>query len=85
MDMNTAMVAVLAVAGYKVVDLVVTYFFRKLTKDNYVTKSECAGCEKAGDAAIDKISAEISTIKGLLLVLAVKNQIPAEQLAKLTK
>ena len=84
MDSNTAMVVVLGITGYKVLDHVVAFFFRKLTKDDYVTKKECEGCEKQKDSSLDKITSEISTIKGLLLVLAVKNEIPPEQLAKLT-
>jgi len=85
MDSNTAMVMVLGIAGYKVLDQVVVYFFGKLTKENYVTKTECAGCEKQSDTAMEKVSAEIAVIKGILLVLAVKNDIPPEQLVKLTK
>lgn len=85
MDTNTAMVATMAIIGFKLLDQVVAYFFKKATKDDYITKSECAGCDRREDAAVDKLASEISTIKGLLLVLAVKNEIPAEQLAKLTK
>lgn len=86
MDGNTAaMVLVFGLVGSKLMEQVVIYFFGKLTKESYVTKTECAGCEKQSDTAMEKMAAEISIIKGLLLVLAVKNDIPAEQLAKLTK
>ena len=67
--------------AYKVLELAVGYFFRKLTKDDYVTKEDCKRCEQQDS----KLATEISTIKGILLVLAVKNEIPTEQLAKLTQ
>lgn len=85
MDVNVAMVAVMGAAGYKLLDQTISYFFRKLTKDDYVTKKECEGCEKKKDTSLEKIVAEISTMKGLLLVIAVKGELSDDQLAKLTK
>ena len=85
MDSNTAMVFVIGAAGYKLLDQIVPFFFRKLTKDDYVTAKACGDCKSERNIVLDKLAAEISTIKALLLVIAIKNGIPAEQLAGLTK
>ena len=85
MDSNIAMTVVMGAAGYKSLELVLVYFFKKVTKDDYVTKKSCDVCGKQRDTSLDKLVAEISIIKGLLLVLAVKNGVPPEQLTNLTK
>lgn len=93
-------VIVTSIVGLKLIDLSTTYFFRRLTKDDYVTKKECEEhrgkhqdyvskkdcelCLRQDENIISKVTGEISTIKGILLVLAVKSGIPPEELKKLT-
>lgn len=84
-DAQAAMTVVLAVGGYKVLELVIGYFFRKVTGDEFVTKKSCEACAKQGDGAVTKLTGEVATIKGILLVIAVKSDIPPDQLARLTQ
>lgn len=85
MDANSAMMVVGGAAGYKLMELFISYFFRKLTRDDYVTRKDCEHCQKTDDDSIRKLTSDIAIIKGILLVLAVEKEIPPDQLAKLTQ
>lgn len=85
MEAQTAMSIVVGAAGYKLLELIITFFFKRATRDDYVTRADCEDCCRQDDTTISKLTTEISAIKGILLVLAVKNEIPPEQLAKLTR
>jgi len=81
---TTAMTVVISVGGYELAKQVIAYFFKRVTRDDFITKTDCQQCEKADADITAKLTSEIATIKGILLVLAVKSGIPPEQLSKLT-
>jgi hypothetical protein len=75
-----------AVAASELIRLAIRYFFGKLTRNDYVTKTECKNCQAKGwGDAIDELKTGFAEIRGILLILAVKAGIPAEQLRDLTK
>lgn len=84
MEPSTAMTIILSVAGYKMLEKLIDMFFKRITRDDFITKADCGQCEKADADVTAKLTSEIATIKGILLVLAVKSGIPPEQLSKLT-
>jgi hypothetical protein len=100
MDTHTAMLVIISIVGMEILKRVVDYFFKRATRDDFITKADCAQCkktigdfitradcakcEKAGDDITTKLASEIAIIKGILLVIAVKSGIPPEQLSKLT-
>lgn len=85
MDANTAIMVVGGAGGYKLLELIINYFFKRVTRDDYITQSACEACSKTDEATIKHLSDEVHTIKGILLVIAVKVQIDPSQLAKLTR
>jgi len=80
-----AMTVVGALMAWELTRQAISYFFKKLTKDDYITKSAHEGCQKQGDEELKKLTQMVSTMRGILLVMAVKEGIPAEQLQKLTE
>lgn len=80
---TVAMIVVLGGAGWKIMDLVIKYFFSKLTASGYITKEACDNCSRQDDDTLKKLAADIATIKGLLLVLAMGKSLEAEDLQKL--
>jgi hypothetical protein len=84
-EMESVSLVAGGIITYRLMELGTSYFFRRMTKDDFVTRRECSQCAKQGDSTIIRLAAEVSTIKGILLVLAVNADIPTEQLAKLTQ
>ena len=74
-----------AVVAYKLIELLVASVYKKMAGNHYVTRKDCESCAKQGDSAVTKLTGEVATIKGILLVIAVRADIPPEQLAKLTQ
>lgn len=76
----------IAVVSSELIRLGVRYFFGQLTRRDYVTKLECEKCPaKDWNVDLNELKVEFAEIKGILLILAVKVGIPAEQLKDLTK
>ena len=65
--------------------LMVRYFWDKLTgsDDRYVKKSFCKTCEKAGKDADGHLEKELKVVKGILLMMAMKMNIPVGEIQKL--
>lgn len=99
---TTAQIAILiliALVGREIITLTTTYFFKKVARDDYVTKKDCEGCllrtkdfitrqdcelcAKQDDSTLAKLTSEMSAVKGLLLVMATKQGIPPEELKDL--
>ncbi len=85
MEASAAIMVVGGAAGYKLLELVIGYFFRRVTRDDYVTRKDCEHCQKTDDNTIKKLTADIAIIKGVLLVMAVDKEVPPEHLARLTQ
>lgn len=92
---------VIALTGRELITLVTGFFFKKLTRDDYITKKECEmhqlrtrdfvtkqsceQCSKTDDGIQAKLIADMATCKDILLILAVKQGVPPEQLTGLTR
>lgn len=86
--LHSAVLIVVAVIALKLIDLATTFFFKKLTKDDYITKAECVKLRESCPSSkttndLNEFKKEIRTslgvIKGLLLGMAVKAGIPVEE------
>jgi hypothetical protein len=76
---------ILGIALYKAVELLVTLVFKRLTSNDFVTKKACEDCSSRDNVSMTRLTGEIAIIKGILLVIAVKGEVPPEDLAKLTQ
>ena len=85
MDANTAMTVVGGAAGYKVLEMMLSYFFKRFTRDDFLTRDDCNQCSKSDDTTIEQLTAEITSIKKILLILASKAGIPPEQISELVR
>lgn|SRR5512145_283118 len=79
-----------AIVALRLIELVVTYFFKKLTRvdqmdSEYITKVACDACRFQQSNRFSAIENQLSEIKGILLVVATKCEIPIEDLKGLTK
>jgi hypothetical protein len=64
------------------------YFFKKLTKDDYLTKADCQSCSAKGSSTDirdleKKFDERMGEMRGILLVVALKANIPMEDLKPL--
>lgn len=91
---------VIALIGREIISLATSYFFKKVTRDDYITKKDCEACQvkvsafvskkdceacaKSDDSVINRLTTEMAAVKGILLVMAVNQKIPAEELKGLT-
>ncbi|HBG07669.1 MAG: hypothetical protein A2075_09095 [Geobacteraceae bacterium GWC2_58_44] len=76
---------IIGIVIYKVVELLVQLVFKRLSSNDFVTKKSCDDCSSRDNVAMTRLTGEIAIIKGILLVIAVKGEVPAEDLAKLTQ
>jgi hypothetical protein len=65
------------------------FFFKKLTKDDYLTKADCQNCGAKGSSTDirdleKKFDERMGEMRGILLVVALKANVPAEELKPLT-
>jgi len=96
-----ASLIVMSMVGLKLTDLIVGYFFKKVTRDDYITKKDCEVClmrtksfvtredldamSRADDEILARLIDDMSTVKSLLLVMASKQGIPVEDLKGLVR
>lgn len=96
-----AVLILIALVGRELITLATSYFFKKVTRDDYITKKDCEACQiriqsyitkndceacaRTDDNVIARLSSEMATVKGILLVIAVKQGIPPEDLTRLTE
>jgi hypothetical protein len=85
MAAHPAISVLLILFFWKLIELGTQYFFRKLTRDDYVTKSDCTNCGKKRDATFEELNKSLSVVKGILLVVAVKGGVDTDELKSLTK
>lgn len=83
MNSDAAILVVMVLVGRELLSLATGYFFKKLTRDDYITKSDCNKCSKDDESAMRGLASDISTIKGLLLALAMNKDLTADDLTKL--
>lgn len=76
---------IIGIAIYKAIELIVALIFKRLTSNDFVTKKACEDCSNRDNLSMNRLTGEIAIIKGILLVIAVKGEVPAEDLAKLTQ
>lgn len=97
---ETAILILVALVGREIIQLCTGYFFKKVTRDDYVTKKDCEACvmrssefitkkaceacSKQDDGTLDRLIDDMSTVKGILLVMAVKQGVDPEVLKGLT-
>lgn len=98
---NASILIVVALAGREVINQVTAYFFKKVTRDDYVTRKECEAhqlrtrdfvtqqscdqCSKQDDVALSQLTSDMSTVKGILLVIAVNQGVDPEKLKGLAR
>lgn len=87
---NPYILVLAAVIIYKLIDLAVSYFFKRVTRDDYITKSDCAACKAKQtpddlEAFKEEIRDCISEFRGILLVVAINGGMKPEELKELTK
>jgi hypothetical protein len=82
---NSAMMVVGGAAGYKVMELIVQYLFKRVTRDDLMTVKSCKERHSDDGTTIKQLTAEITSIKRVLLILASKQGIPPEQLSELVR
>ena len=104
MNLSTTEIAILilvALIGRELINLSTGYFFKKVTRDDYVTKKDCEACvmrtsdfitrqdcemcSKQDDDTMSRLIDDMSTVKGILLVMAVKQGVNPEDLKGLTR
>ena len=85
MAAHPAISVLLILFFWKLIELGTQYFFRKLTRDDYVTKSDCANCGKKRDGAFEELCIRISELKGIVLVVAIKSGVDPKELTALTR
>ena len=104
MNLTPTQIAILilvALVGRELISLCTSYFFKKVTRDDYVTKKDCAECKlrttdyvtrhdceacaQKDETIIARLSHEMSTVKGILLVMAINQGIDPEELKGLTR
>lgn len=83
MNAEAAIIIVAVLIGQELLKLVTSFFFKKLAREDYMTKADCLKCTKDDDNSMRRLESDISTIKGLLLALAMNKDLTAEDLAKL--
>lgn len=77
---------------WEVIKMAVQYFFKKLTGDQYITQGYCKTCTATREKDSGELNGlkkeireELGTLRGILLVIAVKAQIPLDDLKDLVK
>ena len=85
MDPNTAMMVVGGAAGYKLLELIIHYFFKKFTREDVVIRRDCDARHREDIETIERLTEEMSSVKRILLILASKQGIPPEQLSELVR
>lgn len=96
MDMLLQSHPVLAVVTFlfvwKLIELGGNFFFKKLVRDDYITKSQCEECSARQDAsarqdesAYNELCDRLTELRGIVLVVAVKAGVSPEELKDLTK
>jgi hypothetical protein len=79
------MLAVFSSIGMHLLNLGTSYFFKKITRDDFVTKTSCERCSRQGDTEVKKLTEEIRVMKGILLAIASKAGLPIEALKELVQ
>lgn len=93
-QVHPVILVIVGVVALKLMDLGTTYFFKRITRDDVVTTSDCKSlrenCTILKDVRDMKKTSEdlcdrINEMRGIMLVMAVKAGINPEELKDLTK
>jgi hypothetical protein len=93
-QVNPVILVVVGVVAFKLMDLGTGYFFKKITRDDVVTKGDCENlrenCMIQKDVRDLKDTSEelcdrINEMRGIMLVMAVKSGVNPEELKDLTR
>ncbi|OHD22459.1 MAG: hypothetical protein A2Y38_24975 [Spirochaetes bacterium GWB1_59_5] len=98
---ESALLILVTLLAREAISLVAGFFFKRLTRDDYVTKKDCEACvmrssdfitkkdceacSKQDDDTMARLIDDMSTVKGILLVMAVNQGVNPEELKGLTR
>lgn len=83
MDMTTLMIVAGGIVGYKLMDLVLTNWFKKVSNEDFVSKAECARCSRHGESATDDLRRQMVLVKKVVLAMAIKMGVNVEDIQEL--
>ena len=83
MDMTTLMIVAGGIVGYKLMDLVLTNWFKKVSNEDFVSKAECARCSRRGESATDDLRRQMVLVKKVVLAMAIKMGVNVEDIQEL--
>lgn len=92
--MQAGLVLVGALVVGEALRLAVRYFFKKITREDYLIKRDCEKCTEGRNKASEQrytelnefkreVRTSLNMIKGILLVLATKGEIPLDKIDEL--
>jgi len=87
-DPETMQIVVFVVGGivfYRLTELLVDTVYRKVSGDCYVSKSSHEQCKAADVAAAKELRDELTVMRGILLVVAVKVGVDDRDLKRLAE
>lgn len=81
---------IVALFVWELVKQVIAYFFKKVAGDEYLTKKDCEACSQRQKSKDDGVTIQeifqcMQVMRGILLVVAIKSGMKAEELTDLTK
>lgn len=74
-----------AVGGVEVIKFGVNLFLKRSVGTSYVTTKQCAGCQDKSEVEEKSIRSEISQVRRITLLIAMKVGIPEHEIVKLVK
>lgn len=82
-DILQAGQVLVALSGWEFVKLGLARLFKKTVATDYITSSQCAGCQKESDVEEKSVRDALSELRGIILVIAMKVGISEKEIVKL--
>ena len=80
-----AMLFLVALVVWEIVKFGVDRFLKKSVATDYVTTTQCAGCQNKSDVEEKSVRDSLSELRGIVLVIALKVGISEKDIVKLVK
>lgn len=80
-----AVLVLMAFACWEFVKLGVARIFKKTVDTAYVTTTQCAGCQGKSEEEEKSVREELSQVRRITLLIAMKVGIPEHEIVKLVK
>ena len=80
-----AILVLVALAAWEFVKLGVAKFFKNTVDTSYVTTTQCAGCQGKSEVEEKSVREELSQVRRITLLIAMKVGIPEHEIVKLVK